>query len=127
MDIKQVSANSLSFIGDAVFTLRVREYFVMNKYQSSKSLQRLCNGYNSAAGQTKVFNRLNDNNFFNEEELDIYRRGRNHITHIPKNGDRLTYQCATGLEAICGYLYLTDKNRLEVFFDEVFKGGIDNE
>ena len=64
---------------------------------------------------------------FNEEELDIYRRGRNHITHIPKNGDRLTYQCATGLEAICGYLYLTDKNRLEEFFDEVFKGGIDNE
>jgi ribonuclease III family protein len=127
MDIKQVSANSLSFIGDAVFTLRVREYFVMNKYQSSKSLQRLCNGYNSATGQTKVFNRLNDNNFFNEEELDIYRRGRNHITHIPKNGDRLTYQCATGLEAICGYLYLTDKNRLEEFFNEVFKGGIDNE
>ncbi len=127
MDIKQVSANSLSFIGDAVFTLRVREYFVMNKYQSSKSLQRLCNGYNSASGQTKVFNRLNDNGFFNEEELDIYRRGRNHITHIPKNGDRLSYQCATGLEAICGYLYLTDKDRLEVFFDEVFKGGIDNE
>ena len=45
MDIKEVSANSLSFIGDAVFTLRVREFFITNKYQSSKTLQKLCNGY----------------------------------------------------------------------------------
>ena len=44
MDIKEISSNSLSFIGDAVFTLRVREYFVTHKYQSSKSLQKLCNG-----------------------------------------------------------------------------------
>ena len=127
MDIKQLSANSLSFIGDGIFTLKVREYFISNKYQSSKSLQKLCNAYNSASGQTKVFNRLNESDFFSEEELAIYRRGRNHITHIPKNGNLLTYQCATGLEAICGYLYLTDKKRLDDFFDEVFKGGIDNE
>ena len=127
MDIKEVSANSLSFIGDAVFTLKVREYFVSNKYQSSKSLQKLCNGYNCAKGQTKIFNRLNDQGFFKEEELDAYKRGRNHISHIPKNGDRLTYECASGLEAICGYLYLTNKNRLDEFFEEVFKGGIDNE
>lgn len=127
MDIKEISANSLSFIGDAVFTLRVREYFISNKYQSSKSLQKLCNGYNCAKGQTKIFNRLNDSGFFNETELDVYKRGRNHISHIPKNGDRLTYECASGLEAICGYLYLTDKDRLELFFEEVFKGGINNE
>lgn len=127
MDIKDISSNSLSFIGDAVFTLRVREYFLSNKYQSSKSLQVLCNGYNSAKGQTKVFKRLNDNNFFSEDELDAYKRGRNHISHIPKNGDRLTYECASGLEAIVGYLYLSNKERLEELFIEVFKGGINNE
>lgn len=127
MDIKEVSSNSLSFIGDAVFTLRVREFFIVNKYQSSKSLQKLCNNYNSAAGQTKAFNRLNDSNFFSDDEIEVYKRGRNHITHIPKNGDRITYECASGLEAICGYLYLTDKKRLDEFFIEVFKGGIENE
>lgn len=126
MDIKEISANSLSFIGDAVYTLAVREYFISNKYQSSKSLQKLCNGYNCAKGQTKVFNRLNDNGFFTREELEAYKRGRNHISHIPKNGDRLSYECASGLEAICGYLYLTDKKRLKEFFKEVFKGGIEN-
>ena len=127
MNIKDISSNSLSFIGDAVFTLYVRNYFVSNLFQSSKSLQKLCNGYNSALGQTKVFNRLNDENFFNEKELEVYKRGRNHISHIPKNGNLLTYEIASGLEAICGYLYLTDKDRLEVFFEKVFEGGIHNE
>ena len=127
MDIRQVSGNSLSFIGDAVFTLRVREYFVEKKYQSSKSLQALCNGYNSAKGQTKVFRRLNDEGFFTAEELEVYKRGRNNIGHIPKNGDLATYECASGLEAICGYLYLQDKQRLEEFFKKVFEGGIHNE
>lgn len=127
MDIKEVSSNSLSFIGDAVFTLQVRKYFIENKYQSSKSLQKLCNRYNCAAGQTKVFNRLSIEGFFTEEELEVYKRGRNHITHIPKNGDLATYQSASGLEAICGYLYLTNKERLQDFFIEVFKGGIENE
>ena len=127
MDIKEVSSNSLSFIGDAVFTLRVREYFITNKYQSSKALIKLCNGYNSAKGQSKVFNRLNDKGFFSDEEIEVFKRGRNHITHIPKNGDLLTYETASGLEAIAGYLYLTDEKRLNEFFDEVFKGGIENE
>ena len=127
MDLKQVSGNSLSFIGDAVFTLRVRQFFIENGYQSSKSLQSLCNGYNSAKGQTKVFERLKKDNFFSEAELDAYKRGRNHISHIPKNGDLRTYECASGLEAICGFLYLSDPKRLDEFFVKVFEGGIRNE
>ena len=127
MDIREYSGNSLSFIGDAVFTLAVREFFVEHHYQSSRTLQKLCNGYNSAKGQTKVFMRLKEEGFFSEEELEVYKRGRNNIGHIPKNGDLQTYECASGLEAICGYLYLTDKERLQVFFNKVFEGGLHNE
>lgn len=127
MDIKEYSSNSLAFIGDAVYTLYVRQFFLDKKYQSAKSLQKLCNGYNCAKGQTKTFERLNGEGFFTEEELSVYKRGRNCITHIPKNGDRKSYQCATGLEAVTGYLYLTDRDRLEVFFNRVFEGGIENE
>ena len=127
MDIREYSGNSLAFIGDAVYTLRVREYFVSHHYQSSKSLQKLCNGYNSARGQYRTYSRLKDEGFFSESELEIFKRGRNNISHIPKNGDLLTYETASGLEAICGYLYLTDKERLEVFFDRVIEGGIYDE
>ena len=127
MNIKEISSNSLSFIGDAIYTLKVREFFITNKYQSNKSLQKLCNGYNCARGQTKVFNKLLNKQFFNNQELEIFKRGRNHINHIPKNGDRISYETASGLEAVCGFLYLTDKKRLNDFFNEVFKGGINNE
>lgn len=121
MDIKEVSSNSLSFIGDAYYTLKVREHFITNKFQSSKNLQKLCNSYNCAKGQMRAFEYLNSINFFNEDELDAYKRGRNHITHIPKNGDLKSYQCASGLEAIVGYLYLTNRERLDLMFEEIFK------
>ena len=127
MDIKEVSSNSLSFIGDAVYTLRVREFYITNKYQNSKELQKLCNRYNCAKGQQKTFQRLKEKEFFSEEEITVFKRGRNHITHIPKNGDLSSYKDASGLEAVVGYLYLTNEDRLEEFFIEVFKGGIENE
>lgn len=127
MDIKEISSNSLAFIGDAIYSLRVREFYVLHKYQKSSELPSLCNRYVSAKGQTKVFNRLNEKAFFTEMELEIFKRGRNHITHIPKNGSLITYQIASGLEAICGYLYLTDQKRLNELFDAIFEGGISNE
>lgn len=125
MDIKEISSNSLSFIGDAVYTLRVREHFISLKYQSSKGLQKLCNQYNSARGQTKAFNKLINRDFINNSYMEIYKRGRNHITHIPKNGDLLSYETASGLEALTGYLYLTDRNKLEEMFDIIFDGELD--
>ena len=127
MNLKQLSGNSLSFLGDGIFTLKVREYYLNQGYQSPKRLQVMCNKYNSARGQLKVFNRLNDNHFFKEDELEIFKRGRNDIHHIPKNGDLISYEVASGLEAIAGYLYLTNKDRLDEFFIEVFKGGVNNE
>ena len=122
MDIKLYSANSLSFIGDAVYTLRVREHFIESKYQQSNKLQYLCNKMNSAKGQMKAFEYLKEINFFTEEELNVYKRGRNNIRHIPKNGDKHSYEVASGLEAVVGYLYLTNKKRLEELFKEIFDG-----
>ena len=127
MNIKELSGNSLSYLGDAVFTLRVREFFLQNHYQNPKTLQKLSNNYNWARGQRRIFERLLNSGFFNEQELGIFKRGRNDIHHIPKNSDLVSYEIASGLEAICGYLYLTDKDRLDQFFVEVFQGGINNE
>lgn len=127
MDIKQYSSNSLSFIGDAIYTLHVREFFIEKGYQQSNKLQYLCNKYNSAKGQMKAFEYLKSINFFSEEELNVYKRGRNNIRHIPKNGDKHSYEVASGIEAIAGYLYLTDNKRMELMFKEIFKGVKDYE
>ena len=64
MDIKEVSSNSLSFIGDAVYTLNVRKYFVESGFQASNKLQYLCNKCNSAkgsAGNSDKTSRYSDN------------------------------------------------------------------
>ena len=127
MNIKELNGTSFSFIGDAVYSLHVREYCVEHGFHQGKVLQKMCNRYVSAAGQTKVFNRLNEINYFTETEMEIYRRGRNSIGHIPKNGNLQTYTVASGLEAIVGYLYLSDKERLEDMFNKIFEGGIENE
>lgn len=127
MDIKQISSNSLAFLGDAIYTLKVREYYISHHYQKSSELPKLCNRYVSARGQMAVFNRLAKENFFNDVEIEMFKRGRNHITHIPKNGDLISYQTASGLEAICGYLYLHDQTRLNELFTKIFEGGLRNE
>lgn len=125
MDIKAVSSNSLSFIGDAVYTLYVREHCV-SICQSSSKLQKMCNSFNSARGQSRAFTFLKDRGFFFEDELEIFKRGRNAIRHIPKNGDRLSYETASGLEAVTGYFYLTGSDKLDMMFKLIFEE-MDNE
>ena len=51
----------------------------------------------------------------NEEELSLYKRGRNAKSHTSaKNADVTTYRIATGFEALFGYLHLSDQQtRLE--------------
>ena len=76
MDIKEVSSNSLSFIGDAVYTLNVRTYFVDNGYQASNKLQYICNKYNSAKGQRLAYEYLKEKDFFNEKEKEVYGQSK---------------------------------------------------
>lgn len=127
MNRNELTGTTLSFLGDAVYSLKVREYYLLNGFRKANMLQQLCTNYVSAKGQTKVYERMIRDNFLNEEELEVFKRGRNGIGHIPKNGDLRTYTIASGIEAIVGYLYLEDKVRLEDFFNKAFEGGIDNE
>ena len=127
MDIRDLSGSCLSYLGDAIFTLKVREFYLEHHYHSPGVLQKMTAKYNSAAGQRKVYERLSEEGFFTEEEKEVFKRGRNDISHVPSSSDRLTYEIASGLEAICGYLYLMDQDRMNRLFHEIFKGGVENE
>ena len=51
-----------------------------------------------------------------EEEKAIYRRGKNAKPHTTaKNATAAEYMKATGLEAVIGYLYLTDQMERALF------------
>lgn len=121
MDLKEVSSNSLAFIGDAYYSLKVREYLVGCGYNRAKDLQVLCNNYVSAKSQHEIFNHFLEENEFSEIELEYFKRGRNHIGHIPKNGDLKTYKTATGFEALVGYLYIVKDPHLDIIFEKMFE------
>jgi ribonuclease-3 family protein len=57
-----------------------------------------------------------------ENEIQVYKRGRNsHINSVRKNIDIETYLSATGFEALIGYLYLSNKERLDEIINLILK------
>ena len=112
----------LSFLGDAVFELMVREYAISENIVKLNGLQDFTLKYVTAKKQAYFVDVLEKDNVFSEKELDILRRGRNIKTHkSPKNCDIITYKYATAFEILIGYLYINDKNRLNEVFNYIIK------
>lgn len=56
-----------------------------------------------------------------DEELEIYKRGRNAKSRVPKSASAIDYRRATGLECLFGYLYLCGRQkRARELFDIAF-------
>ena len=111
----------LAYLGDAVYELYVREYLINSGVSKVKDLQKSSINYVSAESQSKILDKLLDENFFSEEEIDIIKRGRNAHSHKSKSTDIITYKKSTGFETLIGYLYLNNKNRLNEIIKEVLK------
>ena len=115
-----MSLYQLSFLGDAVFELMVREYIISKNVVKLNDLQQLTLDYVTAKKQAYFVDNMINNKILTEEEIDLVRRGRNIKTHkSPKNCDTITYKYATGFEILIGYLYINDKNRLNDVFNYI--------
>ena len=114
-DIRMMSPLQLAYVGDACYELMVRT-FLLDKNLSVNLLHRETTKYVKAQAQSQIVHKLEE--FLNEEEKSIVRKGRNTKTNTnPKNANLIDYKYATGFEALFGYLYLTDQNaRLEELF-----------
>lgn len=123
MDVNMLNGNTLAFIGDAVFSLQVRNHFVDLGITNCNKLQKKTIEYVSAKGQCKILENLQTSNVLTEEELDIVRRGRNAKSSTSaKNADIITYRKATGFEALWGYLYLNEEyERLKYLFNKIIE------
>ena len=104
----------LSYLGDTVYESYIREHLIrQNINRKVNNLHKLAIQYSKAQAQATIIHELMDE--LTEEEMRIFKRGRNQKPHTsPKNADIIDYKCATGFEALIGYLYLSeDKERLE--------------
>lgn len=103
---KQLSPVTLAFVGDAVYTLWVRERLALSADYKAGEMNRLSSKEVSAHGQSALLERLIP--LFTEEESEIFRRGRNAKKPTrSKNASVAEYNRSTGFEAVLGFLYLT--------------------
>jgi len=103
----------LAFVGDAVYSLYIRERLAFKGEGKLSQLQSTVSKLVSASGQSAFLNELLP--LFTEEEEEIYRRGRNAKKATKsKNASAVDYNRSTGFEAVLGFLYVVgDKNRLD--------------
>ncbi|MBR0413275.1 MAG: ribonuclease III [Eubacterium sp.] len=113
---KQLSPLNLAFIGDCVYEMLVREMLIVEANRPVNDLHRESVKYVSAKAQTEAYDKIKD--VLTEEETAIYKRGRNaKVGHNPKSASQGEYHIATGIEALFGYLYLTEQqDRLKELF-----------
>ena len=125
-EAKQLNPVVLAFVGDAVYSLYVRERLVFTGGGKAGDFQRTASKVVSARGQSEFLDKLLP--LFSEEENEIYRRGRNAKKATKsKNASAAEYNRSTGFEAVLGYLYVTgEKARIDELLShadvDVFQG-----
>ncbi len=119
-DIRQYSPLTLAFIGDGVFDLLVREYFVTIANAPAGVLNQNKVKLVCCKAQAQMAKCLES--YLTADETDVFKRGRNAHVHAPKNQSLADYHAATGLESLFGYLYLCGKTeRMETLFSIIIK------
>lgn len=115
---KKISPVVLAFVGDAAYSLYVRESLIFSCDHKTGVLQKLASERVSAKGQSALFARIEPS--LTEEEREIFLRGRNAKKPTrSKNASVAEYNVSTGFEAVIGFLYLTgDYGRI----DELLSG-----
>lgn len=110
VNINEINAGVLAYLGDAVYEQKIRNYLVNNHFGKASYLQKEAIKYVSAKSQANILEILLEKQILTEEELYTIGRARNYKTNSkPKNTDIKTYKKATALEALFGMLYL-EKN-----------------
>ncbi len=104
-----IPLRQLAHVGDAVFHLFVREKEVLTA-SSAKEMHKRTAGVVSYKGQAKALHMLTD--ALKDEERDLVRRARNMKPAAYRRSEQALYRKATAFEALLGYLYLTDMDRL---------------
>ena len=105
-EAKRINPVVLAFVGDAAYSLYVRERLVLSGGGKAADFQRAAAKVVSARGQSGFLETLLPR--FTEEEAEIFRRGRNAKKGTKsKSASVAEYNRSTGFEAVLGFLYLT--------------------
>ena len=107
-EVLQIHPVALAFVGDAVYSLYVREKLVKSGEDKPAVYQKAAARAVSARGQNDLLQ--SSEPLFTTEEANIFRRARNAKKGSKaKSASVAEYNRSTGIEAVIGYLYLTNQ------------------
>lgn len=115
MNPEFVNCLVLAYLGDSVIELMTREHLIRtsDKKKVNELYQQATHFVSSKAHADFIHHCLSVS-FLTDEEITIYKRGRNTKNHKNETAE---HRCSTGFEALIGYLYL-QQNQLRI--DEIF-------
>ena len=120
-DIRDYTGLELAFIGDAIWELEIRRYYLQFGY-SIPTLNKYVKNKVNARYQSLIYKQI-------IEELDekfkvIGKRAKNsNIKTFPKTCTVMEYKEATALEAVVGAMYLLNKEEeIKKIINIVIKG-----
>jgi ribonuclease-3 family protein len=120
-EVKSISMLGLAHVGDGVYELLNRSQLCREGHTDVQTLHRLTVARVRAEAQAKAAAHILP--LLTEEELSIYRRGRNtHVNSVPHHAQLADYHAATGLEALFGWLYLLGRlERIDALFAAIME------
>lgn len=101
---------NVAHLGDAVYELFVRE-ITLQMTQDTQKLHQLTTSFVRAEFQAELLQKLTSE--LSDAESDIVRRARNIHTSSKKRANQTQYRQSTAFEALLGWLYLNNKDRLQ--------------
>ena len=115
---KNLNPIVLAFVGDAVYSLFVRERLTFESDSKTGELNVMATSQVNASAQSNFLKEILE--LLTEEELAIFKRARNAKKGTrAKHASVADYNTATGFEALLGYLYLIgDLERLNFLLNK---------
>ncbi|CCV64864.1 conserved hypothetical protein [Alteracholeplasma palmae J233] len=103
---------TLAYLGDSYYEFHIRKYLLDSGMTNVNKLHKKAISYTSGTAQAKIIKYFIDSNLLTEDEITIFKRGRNSSGPGRKNIDSATYHLSTGFEALIGMLTLTNEKRV---------------
>lgn len=108
VDVRTYSPLVLAYIGDAVYELMIRSKVINHGSMQVNKMHKHSAALVKASAQAQLIKALQEE--LTEEELAAYKRGRNaKSATMAKHATMIDYRMATGLEALVGWLFLTEQ------------------
>lgn len=113
-----IALRNYAHLGDAVWEVFVREYTVF-KTENANKLHKITTDRVNTFFQKDMLELITPE--LSNEEFELARRARNLPIPVGRRSIQKDYRQATAFEALIGYWYLHDKERLNSFFDKFKK------